>query len=135
MLIDRAGFDALVAEAGHESAVCILDEAHGGRHKSIHVRNKSRAVLRAKVESMWMAVEKDDKGHVPNDKCWEYIMADPELAGLLGNGDAALGRTVLDHMKGARSLDRNYDGGTSSLSMCHAEQKQERGPNARHALF
>ena len=67
--------------------------------------------LRAKVNSMWGAVSKDDKGQVGRIQCWEFIMADPDIAGLIGNGDAALGIKVLEQMKstlsGVHSLDLN----------------------------
>ena len=62
----------------------------------------------ALLEKIWTSLELTD-GKIARVKVWETIMADQEVATLLGNGDAALGTKVLGQMKdtlsGAHSLD------------------------------
>ena len=67
--------------------------------------DKKSAALHAKVQSMWAAIRKDEKKRVERLRCWDFIMADPEMAGLIGDGDDTKGRGVLLKMKEARALD------------------------------
>ena len=41
---------------------------------------------------MWAAGKKDDKGGIERLACWEYILADEELPGLVAFGDADKGK-------------------------------------------
>ena len=63
------------------------------------------AALRAKVEAMWAAVQKNGDGLVERLTCWAFIMADNEIARLVGAGSPRKGRRVLLAMKNARALD------------------------------
>ena len=65
--------------------------------------------LGGKVEALWRAVPKNAKHEVERLACWDFIMADEELPGLL-NSDPAKGRAMLQAMKGARALDISGDG-------------------------
>ena len=38
--------------------------------------------------------------------CWDIILADQELASIVGNGDALRGTAVLESMKDERALDQ-----------------------------
>ena len=47
--------------------------------------------LEAKVDQMWTAMPTDASGQIERLACWDLIFADAELAGLIGESDAADG--------------------------------------------
>ena len=62
--------------------------------------------VKDKVVSMWAGIIKDDDGQVERIACWDIILADQELASIVGNGDASRGTAVLQSMKDERALDQ-----------------------------
>jgi len=64
--------------------------------------------IRVKVVGMWKAIGK--KGHVERLACWDFILADDELATLMGNGELNKGKAMLESMKAVRALDASGDG-------------------------
>ena len=50
-----------------------------------------RELLRAKVDRMWAATPTDAEGQIERLACWDLILADAELAGLIGESDASRG--------------------------------------------
>merc|ERR1712159_822563 len=67
-----------------------------------------------KVHTMWADATKDEDGQIERLACWEYILADEELASMQGNGDAAKGRAILLAMKEVRALDQECADGRIS---------------------
>ena len=91
-------------------STCVLDSALEALEDNAENGGPSAAGLRAKIESMWAAIPKDDKGQVERLKCWRLILADAELASMVGGGDVAVGKRVLLAMKSSRALDVDHDG-------------------------
>ena len=50
------------------------------------------------------------RGEVERLACWDLILADEELASIMGKGDGAMGRKMLECMKAVRALDASGDG-------------------------
>ena len=50
------------------------------------------ARLKGKVDSLWAAMPKDANGSIERLACWAVLLADAELADLVGSGDAAKGK-------------------------------------------
>ena len=72
--------------------------------------------VKDKVVSMWAGIIKDDDGQVERIACWDIILADQELASIVGNGDVARGSAMLQSMKDARALDQiKQDGRVSPI--------------------
>ena len=57
---------------------------------------------------MWK--ELGSSGQVERSECWDFILADEELASIMGRGDAERGKAMLYAMKAVRALDANGDG-------------------------
>ena len=57
---------------------------------------------------MWKDI--GSKGQVDRLECWGFILANDELARIMGKGDRAKGKTMLETMKAMRSLDTSGDG-------------------------
>ena len=91
-------------------STCVLDSALEALEDNAENGGPSAAGLRAKIESMWAAIPKDDKGQVERLKCWRLILADAELESMVGGGDVAVGKRVLLAMKSSRALDVDHDG-------------------------
>ena len=62
---------------------------------------------RVKVIKMWKVIGK--KGQVERLACWDFILADDELASIMGKGDKSIGKSMLESMKSVRALDVNRD--------------------------
>ncbi len=43
------------------------------------------------MEEMWLDMPKDDADQVERLKCWDIILADENLASLVGSGDTVYG--------------------------------------------
>ena len=69
-----------------------------------------RVLLKAKVAAMWGEVQGDERfesdGEIERLAAWEIVLADDELAGLIGSGDAAVGKARLLEMKKVKALDQ-----------------------------
>ena len=65
-------------------------------------------IRRIKVLGMWEAM--GSKHEIERLACWDFILADNELATLMGNGDTAKGKKMLEMMKAIRALDASGDG-------------------------
>ena len=65
-----------------------------------------RADFKAKVHALWAEISKDADTQVERIACWNIILADKELAEIVGNGDAAKGTAVLEAMKKVKALDQ-----------------------------
>ena len=48
--------------------------------------------MKGKVDSLWAAMPKDANGSIERLACWAVLLADAELADLVGSGDAAKGK-------------------------------------------
>ena len=57
---------------------------------------------------MWKVV--GTKGQVERLACWDFILADAELASIMGKGNEAKGKAMLEMMKAVRALDTSGDG-------------------------
>ena len=57
---------------------------------------------------MWKVVGYKDE--VERTACWDFILADSELARIMGKGDQAKGKAMLEAMKAVRALDKSGDG-------------------------
>ena len=76
-----------------------------------------RVDLKAKVHAMWAEITKDADGQVERIACWDFILADKELAALVGDGNAAKGTSLLEAMKEVKALDQvKKDGRISEVS-------------------
>ena len=75
--------------------------------------------LKAKVNSMWKNAAKDDDDQIERIACWDYILADDELAGLIGTSDIEKGREILQAMKYAKALDQIESDGRVSEAEFH----------------
>lgn len=73
--------------------------------------------LRRRVDVLWGSMPKDASGEVERDACWEAILADKELVGLIGDGDAEKGLSLLANMKEAKMLDVDHNGKIDSQEM------------------
>ena len=62
--------------------------------------------LKKKVESMWNHITKNPDGQVERLACWKVVLADKELASIVGNGSVSRGTSVLQAMKEVRALDQ-----------------------------
>ena len=62
---------------------------------------------------MWKEIGAD--GEVERTKCWDLVLGDGELATLLGNGNQAKGKAMLQVMKAVRGLDASGDGMIDTL--------------------
>ena len=63
---------------------------------------------RTKVIDMWKVV--GTKGQVERLACWDFILADAELASIMGKGNEAKGKAMLEMMKAVRACDADGDG-------------------------
>ena len=50
------------------------------------------------------------EGKIERLACWDFILADGELAQIMGKGDPAKGKAMLQVMKAEHALDKNGDG-------------------------
>ena len=94
-------------------AVKALDVGGDGRidEQEFLRLNDPLVVLKAKVDTMWAALEKEEDGAVERLRCWDYILADDELCRLIQGGtDAAKGKRILEAMKFVKALDVGGDG-------------------------
>ena len=57
---------------------------------------------------MWTEISLD--GSADRLACWEKLLADDELATLIGKSDAGKGKAMLASMKAVKALDINGDG-------------------------
>jgi Ca2+-binding EF-hand superfamily protein len=71
---------------------------------------KSAMALPEKVSQLWSDLPKDKKSEVNRLKCWDVLLADTQLASLIGNSDPAKGLAILQAMKDVRALDTSGDG-------------------------
>ena len=66
------------------------------------------SIRRTKVIDMWKVV--GTIGQVERLACWDFILADAELASIMGKGSEAKGKAMLESMKAMRALDKSGDG-------------------------
>ncbi len=69
--------------------------------------------LERKVEELWFIIEKEEKDgekSVERIKCWNILLADDDLARLIGNGNLQKGKGILNAMKEVKALDTSSDG-------------------------
>ena len=60
---------------------------------------------------MWQVVNGgSNKGEIERLACWDLILADEELASIMGKGDQAKGKKMLECLKAIRALDWTGDG-------------------------
>ena len=62
---------------------------------------------------MWKVI--GGSGEVERIACWDFILADDELATLMGDGSHAKGRRMLELMKSVRAIDESGDGMIDAL--------------------
>ena len=62
---------------------------------------------------MWAEI--GASGQVERLACWDFILADQQLASLMGKGDAEKGKAMLEVMKSVRALDVDGDGQITEL--------------------
>ena len=67
--------------------------------------------MRAKVSKIWREIGQVRK--VNRLACWDILLADKELATLVGKGNEAKGKAMLEAMKSAKALDVSGDGSIS----------------------
>jgi hypothetical protein len=66
-----------------------------------------RSVLKPKVHAMWAAMTKDAAdGQIERLACWDQILADKELATIVGTTNAKKGTAMLRAMKEVKALDQ-----------------------------
>ena len=58
---------------------------------------------------MWKVIG-GPKGLVERLQCWDLILADSELARIMGKGDQPKGKAMLEAMKAMRALDKSGTG-------------------------
>ena len=63
---------------------------------------------RLKVELLWSQI--GSSGRIERLECWNSLLADDELAFLIGKSDVAKGKAILSTMKEVKALDINLDG-------------------------
>ena len=85
------------------SAVSHEDDGSCSDLAATKLPNMSR--LKKKVDAMWVAAPKQKDGQMERLECWEMILADEELARLVGRSEAEEGRALLLAMKEVRALD------------------------------
>ena len=56
------------------------------------------------------------EGKIERLACWDFILADGELAQIMGKGDPAKGKAMLQVMKAEHALDKNGDGVIQMMS-------------------
>ena len=71
---------------------------------------KGALTLAEKVNQLWNDMPKDKKSAVNRLKCWDILLADAQLASLIGQSDPAKGVAILRAMKDVRALDTSGDG-------------------------
>ena len=64
--------------------------------------------------SLWNKLADPETGTVERLACWDTLLADGELAELVGESDAARGRKILKAMKSQKALDVSGDGKITS---------------------
>ena len=84
-----------------------------------HTTRSAEDQLKAKVNSMWKNAAKDDDEKMERMACWDYILADDELAELIGTSDIEKGREILQAMKYAKALDQIESDGRVSEAEFH----------------
>ena len=57
---------------------------------------------------MWKVI--GGSGEVERIACWDFILADDELATLMGDGNQTKGKSMLEVMKAVRALDADGSG-------------------------
>jgi len=72
------------------------------------------AQVKVRCDAMWSICEKDVKGQVERQRCWRMLLADEELGFILGKGNVAHGKEILNGMKAERALDVSGDGQISA---------------------
>ena len=58
------------------------------------------------MHATWAQIAKDGDGQVERLACWKVVLADKELASIVGNGSVSRGTSVLQAMKEVRALDQ-----------------------------
>ena len=61
---------------------------------------------------MWNKI--GSEGEVERGHCWDLILADLELANLIGRNNQAKGKAMLESMKAVRALDKD---GTGTINL------------------
>jgi hypothetical protein len=76
--------------ASSAAAIEVVSEAVAQDIDSLALLVAAR--LKGKVDSLWAAMPKDANGSIERLACWAVLLADAELADLVGSGDAAKGK-------------------------------------------
>jgi len=50
------------------------------------------AEVKVWADVVWAGIEKDKTGRVERIKCWDVILSDPKISGIVGRGSVADGR-------------------------------------------
>ena len=77
--------------------------------QSVLAAAEADVALRFKIEGLWRALG-GATGGIERLGCWDILLADDELAMLVGKGELRRGKAVLEAMKAAKALDVSGDG-------------------------